>query len=237
MKAKLLFLSVLLLHSCISSLLAQSILIKGKVINADTGAPIAYATVGVKGKELGTISSSQGNFEFKAPAQSITATDKIIISSIGYERQELLVKNAATENLEVRLRPQVISLTEVAIKPRKLKSKVLGKNDREYFTSTAFFNRSDVIDDKLGKETGNIIPISKSCYLNSFSVYVNSNEFKSIKFRLNLYAVKDGLPAESLLKEEILFDIKDQQTGWVEVDLRKYNLHVEGLDKIAVTMQ
>ncbi|WP_242927262.1 carboxypeptidase-like regulatory domain-containing protein [Pontibacter vulgaris] len=237
MRPRLPLLLLLLLICSSTPLIAQTILVKGKVTNMETGEPIAYASVGVAGKELGTIANSQGNFQVKIPAESITDIDKLIISSIGYEQKELPVKYAGNGTLAVKLKPQAIGLHEVAVRPRKLKAKVLGKNDREYFTSAVFFTRYDVIDDKLGKETGNIISINKSCYLNDFNIYVNYNEFKSIRFRLNLYAVREGLPQESLLKEDIQFDIRDRQTGWIQVDLRKYNLHVEGVDKIAVTMQ
>ncbi|MFD2247302.1 carboxypeptidase-like regulatory domain-containing protein [Pontibacter ruber] len=228
---------ILLCCAFCSNLFAQSIKLQGKVINSDTGQPVAYTSIGVVGKELGTVANALGEFRFSVTPESINDADSVVISSVGFNRHVMPVSELQKGGVTIKLTPQAVTLKEVAVRPQKLKSKVLGKNDREYLTHSVYFTTYETIDDKLGREMGNIIALKKGCFVNDFNFYVSYNQFKSIKFRLNLYSVADGMPGQTLLKEDIIFDVKDQQKGWVKVDLRKYKLRFENLDKVAVTMQ
>jgi hypothetical protein len=59
-------------------------LYKGIVVDSATFAPLAYVSVQVKGKGMGTTSDVKGNFSVAASPQ-----DTIILSLLGYERLEL----------------------------------------------------------------------------------------------------------------------------------------------------
>ncbi|NEM97216.1 carboxypeptidase-like regulatory domain-containing protein [Pontibacter burrus] len=222
---------------CPFILLAQTIVVKGKISNEVTGEPIAYASVGIVGKEYGTVADGEGKFSFSVPSAGLRASDSVIISSLGFERFALRVSGLDSKSLDVKLKPSSIELSEVAVRPVKLKSKVLGKNDREYFTHAVFFSRNDKLDDKLGGEIGNIINLNGACFLNDFNFYVTFNEFESVKLRLNIYAVRDDLPAESLLQDNIIIEVKKGQKKWIQQDLREYNIHVDHLEKVGVTLQ
>ncbi|HEY4652073.1 MAG TPA: carboxypeptidase-like regulatory domain-containing protein [Pontibacter sp.] len=230
------FVLVVLLCSPLA-LLAQTIVVKGSVRNAATGEPIAYASVGVLGKEYGTVADAEGRFNFSVPSANIRASDSVIISSLGFEKAALKLSGVENKNLDVKLKPSAVELSEVAVRPVKLKSKVLGKNDREYFTHAVFFSRNDELDDKLGGEMGNILNLNGACFLNDFNFYVTFNEFESVKLRLNMYAVRDDMPAEPLLQDNIIVEVKKGQKGWIQQDLRKYNIHVDQLERVAVTLQ
>ena len=229
---------MLVLCTVASPAFAQVAKLSGKVLDATTQQPVPYANVGVAGKAIGTVANALGEFSFAAKPGQIITTDKIIISCIGYETTEITYGTGVKEYLQVSLKPQVVEIKEVKVQGSKLKKKVLGKNDREYFTSTAFFSLYDEVDDKLGRELGNVIKLNgKVCYANDFNFYINHNPFAMVKLRLNIYKVVDGLPAESILKEDIIFELADKQRGWVTLDLRKYDVVLRGLDEVAVTLQ
>lgn len=217
---------------------AQAVKISGKITDAVTNQPVAYANVGVAGKALGTVANASGAFSFTVNLDKLATADKLVVSCVGYQPVELAYTFGESENLRIALNPQTVAIQEVSVKAGKLKEKVLGKNDREYFTHYNFYSIKDTAaHDRLGREVGNIISLNKACYLNDFNVYMNDNDFTAIKFRLNIYEVVNGLPGSSLLQEAVNFEVTGKNPGWVKVDLEKYKIHVENHDKIAVTVQ
>lgn len=82
-----------------------------------------------------------------------------------------------------------------------------------------------------------IINLNKDCFCNDFNFNIKTNYFSLVKFRLNIYDVENDLPNNLLLKDDIIFDVKDEQLGWVKIDLKKYNILLEGKNKVAVTLQ
>src|SRR6188768_1189336 len=55
---------------------------KGHVSDKNTSAPLPYASLGVKGKSIGTIANEQGDFTLDL--SKANSGDSIIISYIGY---------------------------------------------------------------------------------------------------------------------------------------------------------
>ncbi|GAB3196785.1 hypothetical protein ABID22_003473 [Pontibacter aydingkolensis] len=217
---------------------AQAVKISGKVLDTTTQQPVPYANIGIAGKEIGTVANNSGEFSFKVDTKDLPSSGSIIVSCVGYESIELPININASKPYLVELKQESFNIAEVSIKPRKLKKKVLGKNDREYLTSTLFFTVYDEVDDKLGRELGNIIKLSgQECLVKDFNFYINHNQFERIKLRLNLYAVVDGLPDKSILNQDIIFELGDKQKGWVTLDLQKYNISMEGMEEVAVTIQ
>jgi len=70
---------------------AQSIELKGIVIDSITSSPIAYAGVGVKSLGIGTLTNEQGKFVLKLPN---SAQDQIIyIQILGYKSYSFTFEN------------------------------------------------------------------------------------------------------------------------------------------------
>ncbi len=63
--------------------LSQKILISGKVIDQETQEPLTFASIGVKGKSIGTITNLQGEFDFHIPSE--LRNDFLVINMLGYE--------------------------------------------------------------------------------------------------------------------------------------------------------
>lgn len=62
--------------------LAQNITISSKAVDKDTREPLPFASVGIKGKPIGTITNLQGEFDFHFPQEY--RNDIFVISMLGY---------------------------------------------------------------------------------------------------------------------------------------------------------
>lgn len=87
---------------------AQEKTFTGHVTDAETGEPVAGATVAVKGKLAGVITDALGAFKMKA-----AEGDVFEISSVGYQTQEL--KLGATPDLQIKLKMINKQLNEVVV--------------------------------------------------------------------------------------------------------------------------
>jgi hypothetical protein len=66
---------------------SQTITISGKVVDLETREPITFASVGIKGKPIGTITNLQGEFDFHIPNEY--RNDIFVISMLGYGTYEV----------------------------------------------------------------------------------------------------------------------------------------------------
>ncbi len=87
---------------------SQTGTIKGKVIN-ESGAPVPGATVAIKGTNNGTTTNDKGDFII-APANKDAS---LIISSIGYEKQELFLDGRT--NLVITLKSKPSELDQAIV--------------------------------------------------------------------------------------------------------------------------
>lgn len=211
--------------------------VRGKVIDSKTQTTLPFATVGIKNKGVGTVTDENGHFNFEISVDSIGKNDNLIISSIGYKQAEISVLEFNKGFQTITLNPAVIGLNEVIIKPKKVKTKVFGRTGRSAIMSTRMITERNHVSDDLGKEIGTVLDIDKNCQLKDFNLYVIFNRFKLIKFRLNIYSVKNDLPDTLLVNDNIIFDVQQGRQTWINVDLKKYNIYLNGTDKIAVTIQ
>lgn len=65
---------------------AQKITLSGKVIDKETKEPLPFASLGIKGKAIGTITNLQGEFDFHIPAE--LRNDLFTLSMLGYKSYE-----------------------------------------------------------------------------------------------------------------------------------------------------
>lgn len=95
-------------------LYGQQVVIEGTVVDAESGQPLAFATIGIRGTSLGTATNSEGNFIISIPAG---LEDSVLFCSyMGYKNFELQVKKAVGRQL-VRLDKDTFTLDEVEIRP------------------------------------------------------------------------------------------------------------------------
>jgi len=93
------------------------ITIRGKVVDNETGNPLIFATIALKGTNVATVSNLDGEFILKI---DVEVTDPYIeVTYIGYRNKEIPLANLVTgeeENI-IDLRQATIPIQEVVIKP------------------------------------------------------------------------------------------------------------------------
>ena len=205
------------------------------VIDARTSKPIPYASVGVCGKPLGTVANATGTF----PLSQVVAAllDSVAISCVGYQPRKLLARQLSL-NVTLRLEPVATTLAEVIVHGRQPKVVVLGHRNASLFSSFGFYTQTDTVPHaRLGREMGVLLDVRHPTELQSFHVLTFGRDFQSVIFRLNLYAVKNSTPQNTLLRHDIIFTVNGQQRGWTEVDLRPYTIMLTGEQQVVASIE
>jgi TonB-linked SusC/RagA family outer membrane protein len=103
--------------------LAQDVVVSGKVTSSEDGSGLPGVSIQVKGTTRGTTSDADGNYRVNASAGS-----RLVFSFIGYRSQEVAVGNQST--IAVKLEPDAANLDEVIIT-------AFGSAKRANFTGSA----------------------------------------------------------------------------------------------------
>lgn len=100
---------------------AQTV-ISGKVMETNSKEPLIGANILVKGTVLGTVTDVQGNFNLKiTSAPPVT----LVISSIGYERQEIEINQANVTGLTISLKESTLLGQEVVVSASRVEESIL----------------------------------------------------------------------------------------------------------------
>ena len=196
--------------------------IGGTVISASTKQTLAYVNIGIVGKGIGTVTDKKGNFKFIINKKNYR--DSIKISMIGYKSKTYLIQDFIkkdSKEITIYLSEKNEILNEIVISNKKLKRRVLGNRTKSKLFTDGFES------DQLGCEAGLIIKIRKSpTFIKSFHAFIASNTHDKLKFRLNFYSIKEGLPHKNILKENIIIE-STLKEGLLSVDLTKYDIVME----------
>lgn len=93
---------------------AQDITISAKVVDKETNEPLGYASVGIKGVPVGTISNIRGEFDFHFSSEY--RNDILVISMLGYKNFEAPIWTLPTNTEHViYLEKSPIELKEVVV--------------------------------------------------------------------------------------------------------------------------
>ncbi len=119
MKKQIYFLIVFTLGLTINQFIyAQQTRLSGSITDPETQQPLASASVAVKGKIIGTVTDSKGRFELNT-----TVPVTLIISMVGYERQEINVQNNTV--LSIALKESVADLNQVVVSASRIEESIL----------------------------------------------------------------------------------------------------------------
>ncbi|MEO9511056.1 MAG: carboxypeptidase-like regulatory domain-containing protein [Flavobacteriaceae bacterium] len=228
-----------LLFFLISCLAFSQETIIGAILDAQNSGSLAYVNIGIMDKGTGTVSDAQGNFKLKLN-EKVGITDTIVFSHLGYNTRFIPVSAVMNSKVTIKLNPLETQLEEVVVKYKKPKAKKLGRSGKGLGTMHQNFYSyyEESVDDRLSKEMGVKLLVAKSCRVDALNFNITSNQFKSIKFRINFYAIKNGLPAELLNQNNIIFEVKEGHLGWFKVDLSSFDVFLEKeREEVAVTIQ
>lgn len=224
MKPKMQFIFFLLLPF----LLFKSQTIIQGVIKNEENKTLSYCAIGIKDTNVGTITDARGFYKIIIPNEF--QNKNIIIKAEGYLEQNFNFLEL-TANPNVILKFKTESIKEVILTAKKLKEKTIGQKSRPLLTFSKMFDKNVPTI-----EQGKIFDIYKKTKLKSYSFHIiPSSKYEQITLKLNVYNVKNALPNQSVLSENIIY--KTSASGWQTVDLRNYKLLLNNLDKIAITLQ
>ncbi len=94
----------------------QFITLEGCITDAETSQPIGFAAISLKNSSIGTVSNTAGYYVFHIPEKK--RNDTLLVSSVGYKAFILPLKSIVGKKLDIKLKPKVYSLSEVAVKPK-----------------------------------------------------------------------------------------------------------------------
>lgn len=179
---------------------------EGKIIDRQ-GNGIAFVSIGIPKKNIGTYSFEDGTFYLNLT--SAISTDTILIKHLGYKSTALLVSELKKE---IRLYEKPLELNEIIVKPLEVLR--FGINKKKS-ASSIYLNPYN------GAEVAVMVEFPKKDTIILHSLFANLSSFNmhSFKIRGRIYSVKKQIPDLLLFESEVFsFPAHD---GVVELKLRQ----------------
>jgi hypothetical protein len=127
--------------------------LRGKIIDAQSGQPIPFASIQLKGSGTGTASNALGEFIFKIREKH--AADTLLVSCIGYKTMVYPLRQSGTRVINLRLETATVVLKEVTVNPKSgfdILKEAFAKVPENYDTSdvqlTAFYQENILLGEK-----------------------------------------------------------------------------------------
>ncbi len=207
MKASLTFLLLLIAYPAISQL-------TGKIINAETGAPIPYVNIWVQDANIGTTTEENGNFSLETTPESLY----VVFSAIGFETRTIELKNIKAK---IPLIPKTTELQEVVVSSKQAaKELVIGKFKRSKINK--FFGCGE--KPKIWARYFPYDPIyTDTPFLKKIKVF-SISDHKNSTFNLRFYTVgEDGAPGTYLTEKNMIGTAK-KGNKFTEIDVSDLNI-------------
>ena len=213
----------LLLMMSLPSVVWAQLNISGRILDSLHQSPLAYVNIGIKNKNIGTVSTSTGSFELHIP--KLFENDTLTFSLVGYSEINLPLQGDQTENsMEILLSEKTIQLDHVLVIGKKHKEQKFGIKRRGTLIhfSDGMFNPEDSF------EIGQLIKLGESkIKVTSLNFFALNSDDKPRKFRINFYRYREGKPREKIVHKNL---IQSQiiNKGWVKFDLADQNIYLSG---------
>ena len=211
--------SLFLFFSCLPPAVAQRVLLTGQLQDQRTHRPIPFVSIGIKGRNAGTVADEKGYFSLRIP--DALAGDSLTFSAIGYQAQVFLITQLAfAQQHTVLLREKSTELQEVVVRAQATKTRRIG-------TTT---HNPLLWGNVQQKETQDMVEFAKFIPLaNTLSEVLRAHIFlrrptvDTVTFRLNFYRAAADRPADRLVERTILVRTAIRN-GWLTIDLAPYAL-------------
>ncbi len=190
--------------------------ISGVVRSGKTQKVIPYANVFIPYQTTGTITNSEGRFNFFIPMD--LGVDSIVVSCLGYYQQSISIEKFLVNSVEIQLEPQKFQINELIVRPHdpyNLLYLALEKKEQNYASHpellTAFIRETTRQNDQYISLSEAVIDIYKTPYL--------SNENDLIK-------LKKGRKEHSLVDDqEINLVVEGGLYNTLQLDIIKYGVN------------
>jgi len=101
---------------CSGGVFAQSLFVRGLLLDSATNRPLIYASVQFKNNQLGTISNAEGVFYLKLPAS--IGHDTLVFSFVGFQSREIPVQALLHIDTVVHLKEKIFEIGEVFVQAK-----------------------------------------------------------------------------------------------------------------------
>ncbi|MBF4466834.1 carboxypeptidase-like regulatory domain-containing protein [Flavobacterium sp. LC2016-12] len=220
-------LKIIALLFCSSLIYAQSKSIQGKVLDSLKN-PIQYANVGILNKPIGTVTDKNGEFNFSI--ENALESDTLKISCLGYDTQEIIIKNLSISFKEkvIVLKNYFEKLDEIVVSKNNMKDYSEGKEKTDTKHQVIFAN-PNFENFNLGTEIGRKFSLGNKTpsFLTNFKFFIKDNNFEMVKFRVNIYSLKNNRPNKKINQTNIVVQVDKKLTDWVNVDLTSFDIKVQ----------
>ncbi len=227
-----LFFNLLTIFSPFLVLAQESLLIEGKTATAN-GQTLAYVNIGVLGTSIGTVSAPDGTFKLYLK-EGINEEQIVRFSHVGYESKDFTIASLRLLQTSIVLEPAAIDLQMVEVLPDFKQKKWIGHKKTKAVTVTNFAI-SNKPNQNLGAAIGRKFRLGKQAtQLKQFRFFLSYNDFDTVRFRVNIYTLKNGKPSKLVNTQEIVTELLPQQRDWVTVDLDPYKIITKGTIAVSI---
>jgi hypothetical protein len=207
---------------------AENVTLKGIVLDKESNTPLAYVSVGILNKSFGTVSDTAGHFIFNIDQDNFA--DTIQVSMVGYSAMKIPVKDFMSgSNKTFKLVVKVEQLAEVTITNsiQRAYSEVIGREHVSKLVQVSVHNKKSA-DETIGSEMGMRYKTNrKNAIIKDFNFYISANNFNFIKFRVNVYSVKNDMPDTLMYNKQIFATVDNFKIGWNKIDVERYNIKAD----------
>ncbi|MES2515919.1 MAG: alpha/beta hydrolase-fold protein [Bacteroidota bacterium] len=202
-------------------------LITGVVVDKDHQTAMPYTNIGIKHKNIGTISGEDGRFSIQIP--QLHVDDTLSFFMIGYEELHVPVRNIL-HSQTFQIQAKKYTLAEVPVSANRLVERSFGikKHYSPLHFSDGSLNQDDIF------EIAQVIHLPQTLSkISSLNLFINQSINDSGLFRINFYAVEDNRPGKRIITKNILQCVPIKE-GWLTFDLATYNIYLKGTFIIAL---
>lgn len=205
----------------------NNIHLKGIITEQESNLPLAYVSIGILNKSIGTVSDTSGNYNLVISNENLS--DTLQISIVGYQTKKIAVNDfIQTTDKNIRLIRKINLLPDVVVSDKKMISEIIGRQETGKFIQVALHNQN-APELTVGSEMGMKIKTKRiGATLKDLNWYITANNFNSIKFRINIYSIKNDYPDTLIYNKEIFGTADNFKTGWIKFDLEPYDIKING---------
>ena len=200
----------------------QETKLKGKISGKNTN-KLEFVNIGIKNKNVGTISDENGFFTIYLPNENLE--DSLTMSHVGYKELNIKIKSLIKNNTsEFILEESTNELSEVIVLSNKKKEIKIGT--KSYSSAVAGYVRVNNDKNKDIQEFAKEIHINKPTRISSLNIHLFNVKIKTAKFRINFYNIKNNLPFENISSKNIILT-HEIKSGWYKFVISDYDIKLD----------
>lgn len=206
MKRLLLLLAALLAVYCC----AAQTTIRGSIADAETGNPLAYATVGIMDTPVGCVADKGGVFSLTIPEILDDLVDSlgVRVALVGYEPQYFLLSDLTSRKTAAfRLTPTAKAEREPVVIPKKTKQLILGTDYTDaYYRPDSYRDKKSSMFmniNQRGFECGVLFNLKKPSLIEKVDVTLKFSGHEQFVYRINIYQKTEDGEFVNILDEPI----------------------------------